>query len=177
MRRPIIFVSFFFFYSGVLYCQNNSYSKNQIQEDLEYLKEVLIKHQPNAFLYTNKDAFEKAFDSINIPDFSSEENAYAIIASTASIIKDGHSYIFPQEAHINDVNKNGLFIPFKVFWNGKALFISDIYVEQEGLKRGLKINSINGTPAKEIIYFMLDRIMQDGNNPQYPLWIINRFFL
>jgi len=176
MRSSTLLIAVFIFVVPSLLSQTKGFTKNQILEDLQYLEQALLKHHPNAFLYSDKNTFEKAFNKIKVPTHVSEEEAYGIIASTASIVKDGHSYIFLNKEKFKYVNKNSRFMPFKVLWNGSDLFISENYTNNEALAKGTKIISINGTPAEELIYFMLERIMRDGNNLQYPLWIINSFF-
>lgn len=176
MRSFTLLFTVFIFATQSLASQDTRFTKNQILEDLQFLKEEMIKHHPNAFLYSNKNAFETAFKNIEVPPNVSEEEAYGIIASTASIVKDGHSYIFLSKDKFNYVNENSLFMPFKIFWNGSELFISENYTNNKAIDKGIKIISINGTPSKILISFMLERIMRDGNNFQYPLWILNSFF-
>ena len=74
----------------------------------------------------------------------------------------------------NDLNK--LFIPLQPFWDGSKLYVSNSYGSTNELPSGAQIISINGIKSAELIQHMLNKLMRDGNNYNYPTWILNTYF-
>ncbi|MEN0051831.1 MAG: hypothetical protein AAF806_32495, partial [Bacteroidota bacterium] len=156
--------------------QNQSFSKQQVREDLTYLREQLLAKHPNILIYNSKADFDTFFNNITIPTQVTTNEAYAHVASTSSIIQDGHTLFYPDYELIKSNNEKGYFIPLSVFWNGTSLFVKEYYSDDSTFIKGAKIIAINGVKSEKIIAFMLQRMMRDGNNFNYPIWVINQYF-
>ncbi|MCB0547619.1 MAG: hypothetical protein KDD19_08520 [Phaeodactylibacter sp.] len=172
--RIILSILLFHFQDG--YGQIKNFTAQQVSEDVEYLKNQLLSTHPNIFIYNSKSDFDTFFKRFKIPDTVAENEAYSIIASTSSIIKDGHTLFYPSSELINHNNESGYFFPFNLFWDGSDLFIRKNYSSNSEIHEGAKIISINGVKSQELIQFMLHNMMRDGNNYNYPIWVINNYF-
>jgi hypothetical protein len=158
--------------------QNVTFSVNQVKEDLDFLRATLQTHHPNAYLYSSKVAFDAFFDSLyqNIPSGMTELETYRFITPVCSIIKDGHTLIFPSKKGTDDHNQNSRFFPFKIYWDGKRMYLELNYTSEIAIVDGAEIIEINGTPVSKIMEFILSRMMRDGNNLTYPVWVLNNWF-
>ncbi len=162
--------------ASIGFSQSKSFTKLQVEEDLSILKDNLKTFHPNLFLYSSSEDFESFFNEIDIPENASEQEAYQIISSASSLIKDGHTMFYPDTWLISKHNLSHHFIPLKVYWDGLSLYLVENYSEVKDLKAGSKINSINGLPSSKIINRMMTGMMRDGDNIQYPIWVINNYF-
>lgn len=169
-----IVILFFYFHDG--YGQTNNFTKQQISEDLVFLRDQLLITHPNIFIYNSKSDFYQFFEKIEIPEVITENEAYSIISTVSSLIRDGHTFFYPSTALMNSNNEGRCFIPFKVFWDGSNLFIRENYSNGHEIIIGKKIISINGENSQELIQFMLENMMRDGNNYNYPIWVLNNYF-
>jgi len=158
------------------FAQTLSFTDQQLKEDLTYLKNQLLDKHPNIFIYHTKAEFQDFFEDIKLPKTATAEEAYSIIAATSAVIKDGHTLFYPDSKLITRNNEQGRFIPLTVFWDGNDLFVKDNYSANKEIKRGMKLLSINGMNTQDLIKSMLDNMMRDGNNLNYPIWVLNNYF-
>jgi hypothetical protein len=169
-------VLFLLFLSTIGFGQTQRYSKQDILEDLNSLQSQLEEKHPNIGIYTDKKDFNYFFQNVVIPDSLSAIEAYSLITSSNKVIKDGHTLFYPNKEYINNNNQKGLFLPIQPYWNGEKLFVLHNYSQVQELKEGVEILSINGVASKSLICEMLDKMMRDGNNFNYPIWVLNRYF-
>ena len=161
-----------------LWCmgQEKVYSRADIEADLSCLKFSLLKSHPNLEIYTEKDEFEIFFRQLDIPDSLSESEAYALIASSNQVIRDGHTLFFPSQKWIEKSRENGKFLPIQPYWDGEKLYLQKVYGSYESLEEGAEIISLNGVNAQELIKDMLSKMMREGFSYQYPVWVLNHYF-
>jgi len=171
-----ILIVFFLLFVKTNIGQSQDFTKQQIQEDLTYLKEQLLEKHPNLRVYSSNIAFQNFFKNIEISKQVTATEVYSLIASASTVIKDGHTLFYPDFQLINENNETGYFIPLSIFWNGKELFIRENYSGNKEVRKGTKIISINGIASEKMIDFMLQRMMRDGNNFNYPIWVLNQYF-
>lgn len=160
----------------VVFGQSSIFSKKKVLEDLTYLQSELIEKHPNINTYTTKEEFFNFFKNIGIEDSLTEMEAYNLIASSNEVIKDGHTLFYPNKKLMEYNNSNKLFIPLQPFWDGSKLYVSKSYSLMDTLEQGAQIISINGIKSTELIQGMLNKMMRDGNNYNYPTWVLNRYF-
>ncbi len=172
--KCIYVMLFFLLLNSIQYVngQTAHFTKQQISEDLKYLKTQLLNKHPNS---TNA-GFQNFFEKTNLPATLTSQEAYCNIAATSSIIKDGHTLFYPNSKLINHNNENQHFIPLKIFWDGTNLFVQKNYSNNTALVEGAKITSINGVKSENLIPFMLQNMMRDGDNFNYPIWVLNNYF-
>lgn len=156
--------------------QKLSFTKQETQEDLTYLRDQLLQKHANLWVYNTKEDFDAFFKNLELPKRMTASEAYGFVASTSSIIQDGHTLFYPDFQLIKKNNKNGRFFPLSVFWDGDNLFIRASYSNNNESIKGAKIISINEVKSEKIVAFILQRMMRDGNNFNYPIWVINQYF-
>lgn len=84
--------------------QNSLYTKSQVISDLKYLKTKLEQNHPNLYTYSSKIIIENWFEDKykKLPDTINQTEAFEIVTSISSVLKDGHSYIYPSAKHLDD---------------------------------------------------------------------------
>ncbi len=158
-----------------LSAQSVSYTQNEIEEDLIFLSKKLQKTHPSIYLHYNPSGLEAHRKSITLKDQYNDHEAYTVISSFASIIKDGHTLFYPSKTTQQKNNESGKFFPFSVSWDAETMMVSNHYNHEE-IKTGYEILAINDVLIEELLPFMIQHMMQDGNNQQYPIWVINQYF-
>ncbi len=161
---------------AITFGQNTLYTKQQVYEDLSYLQSKLIDQHPNINIYTSEEEFSHFFENMDINDSLTELEVYNLIATSNEVIKDGHTLFYPNKEWRENNNSNKLFIPIQPFWDGSNLYVSKNYSSTDKLSKGAKIISINGIKSQELIQGMLSKMMRDGNNYSYPIWVLNTYF-
>lgn len=160
----------------IVFGQSSTFSKEMILEDLTYLHSVLIEKHPNINIYSTEEEFSNFFKNITIEDNVTELEAYNLISKSNKVIKDGHTLFYPNRKWIENNNANKLFIPLQPFWDGSKLYVSKSYSSTGKLEKGTQIISINGIKSPELIQEMLSKMMRDGDNYNYPTWVLNTYF-
>lgn len=165
-------------YATLCFGQTTAFSSIQIQEDIRYLHQQLKKHHPNLYVYASKAQIDSSVEVlIKTADHPmNEQEIYAHITRLSAIIKDGHTLFFPSANSLEYHNKQSLFFPFKVFYQSGKLYVELNCSLSDEIANGTEILSINGLPAEQIIQFCLARMMRDGHNLNYPIWILNQYF-
>lgn len=176
MKKALLL--FTLIYSALCFGQTIPFSPAQVQEDLQYLHQQLKKHHPNLYVYASKAQLDSTIAAmIKEADHPmSEQELYAHITRLSAIIKDGHTLFFPASTSLEYHNNQSLFFPFKVFYHGDKLYVELNCSLSDEIANGTEIVSINGLPAEQVIQFCLDRMMRDGHNLNYPIWILNQYF-
>ena len=158
--------------------QKQTFAATQIKEDLDFLKSELTKKHPNLYLYSRPEVFDSFFAELyqHIPDSMTELEVYRLITPVSSIIKDGHTLFFPSDRTVEYYYQNGLYFPFKIYWDGKTLFVAMSFCYTQDIPDGAEIISINGVEAAGIMKYCLSRMMRDGENETYPVGVLNNWF-
>lgn len=166
------------FCSTFVQAQPITFTSEQIKSDINYLQHQLELKHAGLYTYTDMKTIFHVFDSLknNIPGPMTDLEFYAYISPVLSVIKDGHTLIFPSTTTINYHNDNSLFLPFRVFNDGEKLYIELNYSVTDLIPNGSEIVSINGMNGSAVLGKLLNSMMRDGNNPSYPKWILNWWF-
>lgn len=181
MLNPVIHFfrsSFFLLLISFSTClaQESHFTRAEMEEDVRFLSEKLHDKHPNLHIYTSAIEFSAFVDQMTFPDSVNAQEAYAYLASLSSVIKDGHTFFYPSTQTINERDQIDAFLPIQLYWDGQSAFISKDYGYNLELKPGRKIISIDGEHIDSIIHHMLGGMMRDGNNLNYPIWVLNTFF-
>jgi len=158
--------------------QETVYSREQIKEDIQFLQVNLLDKQPNLYVYSSKALIDSFFDSLynHLPASMTELETYQYITPICAKIKDGHTLLFPSEATLAFHNTHSLYFPFKMYWNGEKMYVELNYATDDELPPGAEILNINGVPVKTVMADCLNRMMRDGHNRSYPVWVLNNWF-
>lgn len=154
------------------------FTQTQIKDDILALKSALESKHPNLYLYTPKAEMDVFFDSLvqNVPGPMSGLAFYSYITPLCSKIKDGHTVFLPSAVDLDTHNTHSRFFPFKVYYFENTLYVELNYSETDVIENGAAILSINGVPSEEILQHLLARMMRDGDNIHYPVWVLNHWF-
>jgi len=174
--RNTVFVLTFIFLSHFVFGQGSMFSKQEILEDLSFLQTQLEKRHPNIEIYTGKKEFNDFFQNISVSDSLSASEAYSTIASSNKVIKDGHTLFYPGQEYLDHNNETELFLSVQPYWDGDKLYVLKNYSQSKELVSGSEILSVNGVKSTELIEGMLNKMMRDGNNFTYPIWVLNTYF-
>ena len=165
-----------FLFSNLGFGQSRIFSKQEIIEDLAFLKSQLEEKYPNTGIYNTTEEFNDFFKNISVGDDLSEIEAYSLIASSNEVILDGHTLFYPNQDFINRNNASGFFLPIRTYWDGERLYILEKYSQSKELIPGSEILSINGMKSKDLIQGILSKMMSDGRSLKYPIWVLNTYF-
>lgn len=154
------------------------FSPDQLKEDLLFYKDKLKAHHPNLYLYSSEGVVEHYFDSLcqRIDHPLTQEEFYRLIASTASLIKDGHTLILPAATSVADHNAHSRFIPLQLGLNKGRLYVKRDCSGRLLLNEGEVVSEINGVSAGDIVAALLNCQVRDGHNTAYAEWIIDKYF-
>lgn len=158
--------------------QEMSYSPVQIKADIQFLHDVLKRWHPNLYLYSSKAEIDAAFTDLlhGVTDNMTTTECYDYVTQVSDKIKDGHTLFFPGDKTLEYHNEHSLFFPFKLFCFDGKLFVELNCSEEKDIENGAEILSINNVPSEEIINHCLPRMMRDGNDLKYPIWVLNNYF-
>ena len=132
-----------------------NFSKNDILEDLSYLKESLETAHFDLYKYKGKKEFEKNFKQVQAKisaDSISELQTITLFQQVVSKVDNGHTEIqFPASAYTAYAYEQGTLFPLELaFEEGKAL-IRKNWSENQAIHVGDELLRINGTPIEEIL--------------------------
>lgn len=158
--------------------QDNLYSKDEILSDLKLLKAELEQNHPNLYTYTSKETVDNWFENTykNLPDAINHVEAFKIVTSFSSILKDGHSYIYPSAKHLDNFFNSAPLFPLDVFLSNDSLIVVRNFSNEQNIPTGAILTKINGTPVSEIVDLIVRHTCRDGNNLNYPKHLLYQFF-
>ena len=161
-----------------LTAQSPQFSKEEIISDLEYLKKELELNHPNLYTYSSKEIISKWFKSqiSNVSDSTSEKDAFKLITSFSSLLKDGHSYIYPSSKHLDDFFNSALLFPLDVFLMDDKLIVVRNFSTEQNIPLGSTLVEINGVKVEDIQTEIVQHTGRDGNNEEYPKHLYYKFF-
>lgn len=168
-----VFLAAFFLHASL--CHSQPLSRQQLEEDLRFLEAALIQQHPNLYTYSSPSQVADFFDQIlpkSKASFSPQE-AYYWIASVSSLVKDGHSYIYPSSAHLNAFYETAPLLPFETMLSEAKLWVSKDFTKKSNLPPGVELISINAVPATELIALANSHLPRDGDNLNYPRHLIS----
>lgn len=154
------------------------YSVQDLQEDFLVMRKEMEKKQPNLYLYNTKERMDFVFDSLykGIDRPMTFYEFFYYITPLGSIIKDGHNLILPGEVVGKYSDKHQGYFPLHITAVGDHLY-SDMNCSRDtSIADGAEILSINGKSASEVKQEFLTRMVRDGYNETFPLWILNTYF-
>ena len=106
--------------------QSENLSKAEMSADLIYLKNKLNAHHPNLYSYAQSQEINAWFDHQiqSLSNQVSKQDAFKIITSFSEVIKDGHSYIYPSAAYLDQFFNTALLFPLDVFLSDNKLIVT-----------------------------------------------------
>lgn len=133
--------------------EENSFSKKEIKEDVEFLFNKLEKIHFNLYFDSNKEEIKEKLESMmnNMDNSVSDLEFYKRIAPIISMLNDGHTRISLPDSYIEKLQLSANLIPIQINVSEEKLFIDNILTEENFDKyKGCEVLSINSKAGKEI---------------------------
>lgn len=144
--------------------------KPQLHQDLDILKSQLESVHAGLYTYTSKEKMDAAFvkikEQVNRP--MSDIEFYRLVAPVQQKIKNGHSMIVPSERWDNIKEKELPLLPFDVYWVDNNLYILRNLSDDESIKEGSLLKTINGELVSDVFNELIDNWTSDGHNRSFP---------
>lgn len=133
--------------------EENSFSKKEIKEDVEFIFDKLERIHFNLYFSSNKEEIKEKLESMinDMDDSVTELEFYKEIAPIISMLNDGHTHISVPNSYIHNLQLSENIIPIRISVNQDKLFIGNILTEEYSDKyKGYEILSINSKSTEEI---------------------------
>ena len=174
-------ISLFIIFQNTLFAQsgeNNTLTVDSLKSDLQFLRKTFESKHPTLYLYTPKNELDKVFDSLSstLVYPLTELEFYKRVSFLCSVIKDGHTNILPGSEISNIHLTQSKFIPYHVIVSGNKILVDQVLTNENAIKSGTEILSINNISSAQIIRELEMRLPRDGYNQTYPFWILSNFF-
>ncbi|MEM6805802.1 MAG: S41 family peptidase [Bacteroidota bacterium] len=144
--------------------------KSQLQEELAILKRNLEEVHIGLYEYYPKSKLDSTFKAIDeglLPEMSPMQ-FYRVLTPLLQFIANGHTAIRPPEIYYQKRNAEDLMFPFAVHWQDGGLYVLRNLSQEESIRPGAQILSINGTAAPEIFKHLANQMTRDGYNQSLP---------
>lgn len=158
--------------------QDSLYTKNKVISDLKYLKTELEQNHPNLYTYNSKVMVENWFEDKYkiLPDTINQTEAFEIITSFSNVLKDGHSYIYPNAKHLDNFFNSAPLFPLDVFLSNGSLVVVRNFSKEQNIPIGATLTKINGKQISDILDLIVQHTCRDGDNMEYPKHLVYQFF-
>ena len=140
----------------VYYTDEDMLSPLEMREDVDTLISVILDVHPNPFASLSREEFEalknriyeQTLDSMSIVEF------WELLASFVAKLGDGHTYVFlPRDIFYRDlfIRDEKIIFPFAIKIYKDTLIVLKNYSNEEDIKPGDLIVSINNVPTEAIV--------------------------
>ncbi|MCJ8210544.1 S41 family peptidase [Mucilaginibacter sp. RS28] len=151
-------LTFVFLFAAIIaHSQSNSvqkkYSKDQLKEDIGYLKNQIYQVHAYPFTELDKSKYDELFQSMQsqLRDSMSAAGFAKVVKPAIAYLSDEHANIGVSKLELMDWNKQAVYIPFSLYQKGTRYHIAKLIAPQSGLKENEEIISINGIPVEKLI--------------------------
>ena len=137
-------------------------SADEYRSDLMLLWEVMNESHPGLYRYTDSIHFQEKFElSKQISDSIPMHAAFYEFASFIQVARDGHTYIVPNDKQDNELISRKRFLPFTF-----KIIEDEVFIDQNfstsSLKKGDKVNAIDGKPIMNLLITLRKYMTTDG---------------
>lgn len=154
LLRTTVLIGFCFLSFFVLNGQSQ-FSKDQILEDLIFLRSSLEETHYNLYAYTSKRKFERNFQTIKK---SLKKDSFSLLEATTlfqrviSKANNGHTEIsFPGTPYIEYAYAGGTIFPLEVALEDDHAFIRKNWSDNDEIEVGSELLRINGMPIAKVL--------------------------
>ena len=135
---------------------SQTYTEEQIKEDIENLKKEIEKYHPDPYKYISKERFAFMQDSLlqKVAGRYSLREAYFLFLPLVQAVGCGHTHMSPDRRLLsksNSFTERPKFFPFSVRYINNQLLVSRNYSADKKITRGTEILEIDGQPIKKIL--------------------------
>ncbi len=133
----------------------NQFSKAQVLEDLDYLKESLEETHYNLYAYTPREDFIRNFNEVRNSidqDSLSLLEAVSLFQRVISKADNGHTEIdFPGQPYIEYAYGGGTVFPLELAFEGGRALVRKNWSGNDTIKSGSEVLGINGVSMAETL--------------------------
>lgn len=140
-----------------------------LREDFELLKSMVLDVHPATYRYNDSISIQKALQDLD-DKFQKQityQDAYLAISKLLAQLQCDHTFAsyYNQGNQIKSIiHKQKNKLPFAFKWIDKKMIMTFNATDNDQLKRGTEIVSINHIPAKDILVALLPYVSSDGAN-------------
>lgn len=141
-------------------------SKQDMQEDLQYLRHIMEKTHPGLYRYTAKADMDRRLDSFNnlITGPLSYYDYFRMLSSLIAGVRCAHTTALPGGNWQAHFVANMPVFPFATHFIDDRLYVTLNFTADTTIKPGYEITTINGQPVSSIRQFIFDHAWSDGYN-------------
>lgn len=155
-KRPLIFIILInSIFVNTCPQSSTSYSKEEIRDDLNYLRDTLEVVHYDLYAFTNKETFDRAYEKIesSINDSLTFMQAYRLFQPYLALAKMSECVIFPPfgEYWGNYLPNGGTVFPLNLGFSKGKVFVKDNFSSVSQISNGDEIVSFNGKPIKDFM--------------------------
>ncbi|WP_190300480.1 S41 family peptidase [Rufibacter hautae] len=154
--------------------QQQQFSPAQLQEDLQFMHQVLNEAHPGMYRYTSKDRFDQLFDSVaqtlNRP--MNQQEFFVAATPLITALKDGHIKWMPRERKHGQYfyNLEQLF-PLQLHFTGEQAHLVKNLAGTTTIPLASEIVSINGLSIPALVDKLLPTVFFADGNSQAVKWL------
>lgn len=150
-------------------------SKQDMQEDLRYLRYIMENAHPGLYRYTSRAVMDQRLDSFYnlITGGMPYYNYYRLLSSLVAGVRCAHTSVQPGPDWQSHFMKNAPLLPFSTHFINDHLYVTVNLTTDTIIKPGYEIVSINGQPIPAIHRLILDHTWSDGYNTTNKLQRLN----
>lgn len=165
------------------FSQDGDFSKKEILEDLDSLKNILEKSHFNLYAYTSKQEFDSNFNEVRASvagDSISLKQATDLFQKVISKANVGHAEIdFPAQSYISFAQRQGRIFPLEIALENEKAFVRRNYSGNSEIKSGIEILAINGESIDNILTHFKPHISAEREylkNAKIEFWSFPRLY-
>ncbi|WP_337044078.1 S41 family peptidase [Emticicia sp. 17c] len=168
MKKVFTYIIFHTLLCISLLAYSQTYSAEQIKDDLTKLKTEIEKYHPDPYKYISKEKYQSLYDSI-VPTIKGRltlREAYFTLLPMVQAIGCGHTHMILDKRLLSK-NPSGSdrpkYFPFSVRLINNQLLVSRNYSAEKKITRGTEILAIDGQPVKEILQNLEHKSYYNGD--------------
>lgn len=159
-----LLVLFFAFFSLYSHAQKQTFSVEEVREDMAVLKRKFEKLHPGMYHYNTKQEYEKIYDSLynSLTQPLSYLEAYKVLAQLVTAVEDGHTNIRFDAKRFNA--KKVKYVPFYLRKIEDRYFISLNASQDSTVVRGSEVIAINNERIDLLMQKLKVFVSSDNGN-------------
>jgi Peptidase family S41 len=149
------------------YTPLKKFAPEKLQEDYDYLRDVMEKFHPSLYWYTPKDSMDfyfKTYRSVLTDSMTEQQFGFRILAPLTTHVRCGHTSFSFSKSFTRFFK--GVQLPsfplFMKVWGDTMIVTNNLNRKDSILKRGTQITSVNGIGPKQLASTMFRFMPTDG---------------
>lgn len=154
-----------------------TYKVKKQQKDLKILKETLLNHTGNPYLYTDSLTFESKFNEAKnkLNKELNQRELFLVISELTSLVRCGHTSSFPSKKLFREFFRKKV-IPIHFTTLNGNIYASKTFGKKVKIQKHSRILEINGETDIQILNNLYKHISSDGYNTTFKSEFLSLFF-